>query len=106
VISPSWRRWRRAERRRCRGCTSATSPGSRKRARNRLGDLVAHGYLTKAVQPALAEHDPEREKSGAVYLLGPRAQAALRLRSLAGEHLHGRRALPRLSEHRSRTSSL
>lgn len=71
---------------------------SRKRARNRLGDLVAHGYLTKAVLPDLADHDLASERSGAVYLLGPRAPAALRLRSLAGEQLHGRRGIPRLGE--------
>src|SRR3712207_849612 len=56
---------------------------SRKRARNRLGDLVAHGYLTKVVQPGLADHDPAPEKSSAAYLLGPRAHVALQLRSLA-----------------------
>ena len=71
---------------------------SRKRARNRLGDLVAHGYLTKITQPDLGEHDHAPQRSGAVYLLGPRAPAALKLRSLTGEQLHGRRALPTLRD--------
>src|SRR3712207_6298776 len=64
---------------------------SRKRARNRLGELVAHGYLTKHTVPGLAaEDDTAIERSDAVYVLAAKALAALRLRSLAGEQLRAR----------------
>jgi hypothetical protein len=68
-------------------------PGlSRKRAINRLGDLTAHGYLRRVPLP---------DGAGRIrntYTLGPKAPAALRLRSLAGEHLRGRRLNPSLPE--------
>src|SRR5688572_17229671 len=58
---------------------------SRKRAVNRLGDLAAHGYLVRHPLPIPG--------GGYVntYALGPKAPAALRLRSLAGEHFAGGR---------------
>ncbi|HYF25610.1 MAG TPA: hypothetical protein VD931_07730 [Baekduia sp.] len=66
---------------------------SRKRALNRLGDLVAHGYLTRTrvVQP----WDGEEVSA---YTFGPRAKAAIVRRSLAGEHFLHRRWNPMLRE--------
>lgn len=70
---------------------------SRKRALNRLGELASAGFLhrvTLAVPDALA--GPEREQS--VYTLGPRARAALELRSLSSEHFRYRRWNPVLRD--------
>jgi hypothetical protein len=67
---------------------------TRKRARNRLGDLVAHGYLRRTTVPAPTPTGWPQS----VYTLGPKAATALRLRALAGEHLRGRRFNPVLRE--------
>lgn len=53
---------------------------SRKRALNRLGDLIAAGYLKRASVELPGEELPQ-----SVYWLTSRGQTALQLRSLAGE---------------------
>jgi hypothetical protein len=67
-------------------------PGmTRKPALNRLGDLTAHGYLARV---------PIADEQGTIvntYTLGPKAPAALRLRSPAADPLRGRRPTPALS---------
>lgn len=65
---------------------------TRKRARNRLGELAAAGYLSRQELP-----QPDRAPLS-VYTLGRSAPAALRLRSLGGEHFRGRRFTPALRE--------
>lgn len=52
---------------------------TRKRAVNRLGELTSHGYLRR-----IALDGPDGATCN-VYAPGPKAPAALRLRSLAGE---------------------
>lgn len=70
---------------------------TRKRALNRLGELVAGGFLHR-VRLAVPDRlgGPEREQS--VYTLGPRARAAIELRSPAGEHFRFRRFNPTLRD--------
>jgi len=65
---------------------------TRERARNRLGQLSTAGFLSR--------HAIEQPggRATSVYTLGRSAPAALRLRSLAGEHFRGRRFTPALRE--------
>ena len=58
---------------------------SRKRALNRLGDLIAAGYLKRASIELPGEALPQ-----SVYWLTSRGQTALQLRSLAGEWFRDR----------------
>jgi len=76
---------------------------TRKSARNRLAALARAGYLDSVVRTE-GVAAPQRFPAGGrpagqhVYLLGPKAAAALRLRSLAGEHFRGGRLPKRIAD--------
>lgn len=66
---------------------------SRKRAVNRLAQLARAGYLQPADVILFGE-----ERATRVYTLGPKARAALELRSLCSEHFRFRRWNPTLRD--------
>jgi hypothetical protein len=66
---------------------------SRKRVLNRLGELVAAGYLGRVTVTVPGAARPE-----SAYTLGPKGKTSLELRSLSGEHFRHRRFNPILRD--------